>query len=36
MHHTAENFYFEDAMGLALPLALGLAIAQTGSPGFRG
>jgi thiamine pyrophosphate-dependent acetolactate synthase large subunit-like protein len=28
MHHTPENFYFEDAMGLALPLALGLAIAQ--------
>lgn len=23
-----ENFYFEDAMGLALPLALGLAVAQ--------
>jgi thiamine pyrophosphate-dependent acetolactate synthase large subunit-like protein len=28
MHHAPENFYFEDAMGLALPLALGLAIAQ--------
>jgi thiamine pyrophosphate-dependent acetolactate synthase large subunit-like protein len=28
MHHTPENFYFEDAMGLALPLALGLAVAQ--------
>src|SRR5271157_755115 len=28
MHHAAENFYIEDAMGLALPLALGLAIAQ--------
>jgi sulfopyruvate decarboxylase subunit beta len=28
MHHSPENFYFEDAMGLALPLALGLAIAQ--------
>src|SRR6478736_453975 len=28
MHHTPENFYLEDAMGLALPLALGLAIAQ--------
>ena len=28
MHHRPENFYFEDAMGLALPLALGLAIAQ--------
>ncbi|MET0219608.1 MAG: hypothetical protein ABW213_03010, partial [Tardiphaga sp.] len=28
MHHAPENFYFEDAMGLALPLALGLAVAQ--------
>jgi thiamine pyrophosphate-dependent acetolactate synthase large subunit-like protein len=28
MHHTPENFYIEDAMGLALPLALGLAVAQ--------
>jgi sulfopyruvate decarboxylase subunit beta len=28
MHHTPKNFYIEDAMGLALPLALGLAIAQ--------
>jgi sulfopyruvate decarboxylase subunit beta len=28
VHHAPENFYFEDAMGLALPLALGLAIAQ--------
>jgi sulfopyruvate decarboxylase subunit beta len=28
IHHTPENFYVEDAMGLALPLALGLAIAQ--------
>ena len=28
MHHTSENFYIEDAMGLALPLALGLAVAQ--------
>jgi sulfopyruvate decarboxylase subunit beta len=28
MHHRPENFYFEDAMGLAMPLALGLAIAQ--------
>jgi thiamine pyrophosphate-dependent acetolactate synthase large subunit-like protein len=28
MHHRPENFYIEDAMGLALPLALGLAIAQ--------
>jgi sulfopyruvate decarboxylase subunit beta len=34
MHHTAENFYFEDAMGLALPLALGLAIAQPARPVF--
>jgi len=32
MHHRAENFYFEDAMGLALPLALGLAIAQPDRP----
>jgi sulfopyruvate decarboxylase subunit beta len=32
MHHAPENFYFEDAMGLALPLALGLAIAQPGRP----
>lgn len=28
MHHTPENFYLEDSMGLALPLALGLAVAQ--------
>jgi thiamine pyrophosphate-dependent acetolactate synthase large subunit-like protein len=28
MHHLPENFYIEDAMGLALPLALGVAIAQ--------
>jgi len=28
MHHAPENFYFEDAMGLALPLAIGLAVAQ--------
>jgi thiamine pyrophosphate-dependent acetolactate synthase large subunit-like protein len=28
MHHAPENFYFEDAMGLALPLAVGLAVAQ--------
>jgi sulfopyruvate decarboxylase subunit beta len=28
MHHTPENFYIEDSMGLALPLALGLAVAQ--------
>jgi sulfopyruvate decarboxylase subunit beta len=27
-HHAPENFYIEDAMGLALPLALGLAVAQ--------
>jgi sulfopyruvate decarboxylase subunit beta len=32
MHHAPENFYFEDAMGLALPLALGLAIAQPSRP----
>jgi sulfopyruvate decarboxylase subunit beta len=31
-HHAPENFYFEDAMGLALPLALGLAIAQPARP----
>ena len=28
MHHVPENFYIEDAMGLALPLAVGLAVAQ--------
>src|ERR1700683_2295187 len=28
MHHAPENFYGEDSMGLALPLALGLAVAQ--------
>ena len=28
MHQAPENFYVEDAMGLALPLALGLAMAQ--------
>jgi sulfopyruvate decarboxylase subunit beta len=28
MHHAPENFYIEDSMGLALPLALGLAITQ--------
>lgn len=28
MHHRPANFYIEDAMGLALPLALGLALAQ--------
>ena len=32
MHHQPENFYFEDAMGLALPLALGLSIAQPTRP----
>jgi len=32
LHHAPENFYFEDAMGLALPLALGLAIAQAARP----
>jgi sulfopyruvate decarboxylase subunit beta len=32
LHHARENFYFEDAMGLALPLALGLAIAQPTRP----
>ena len=32
MHHRPENFYFEDAMGLALPLALGLAVAQPRRP----
>jgi sulfopyruvate decarboxylase subunit beta len=32
MHDAPENFYFEDAMGLALPLALGLAIAQPNRP----
>jgi len=34
MHHRPENFYFEDAMGLALPLALGRAIAQPERPIF--
>jgi sulfopyruvate decarboxylase subunit beta len=34
MHHAPENFYFEDAMGLALPLALGLAVAQSSRPVF--
>ena len=34
MHHTPQNFYFEDAMGLALPLALGLAVAQPERPVF--
>lgn len=32
MHHVQENFYFEDAMGLAMPLALGLAMAQPTRP----
>ena len=32
MHHRPENFYVEDAMGLALPLALGLAVAQPDRP----
>jgi sulfopyruvate decarboxylase subunit beta len=32
LHEAPENFYFEDAMGLALPLALGLAIAQPERP----
>jgi sulfopyruvate decarboxylase subunit beta len=32
LHHSPENFYFEDAMGLALPLALGLAIARPERP----
>jgi thiamine pyrophosphate-dependent acetolactate synthase large subunit-like protein len=32
LHDAPENFYLEDAMGLALPLALGLAIAQPARP----
>jgi sulfopyruvate decarboxylase subunit beta len=32
LHHAPENFYLEDAMGLALPLALGLSIAQPARP----
>lgn len=32
LHHAPENFYFEDAMGLALPLALGVAVAQPKRP----
>jgi sulfopyruvate decarboxylase subunit beta len=32
LHHAPENFYFEDAMGLTLPLALGLAMAQPKRP----
>jgi sulfopyruvate decarboxylase subunit beta len=34
MHHAPENFYVEDSMGLALPLALGLAVAQPKRPVF--
>src|SRR5580700_2372948 len=34
VHHAPENFYIEDAMGLALPLALGLAISQPKRPGI--
>jgi sulfopyruvate decarboxylase subunit beta len=34
VHHAPENFYLEDAMGLALPLALGLALAQPTRPVF--
>ena len=34
MHHAPENFYVEDAMGLALPLAHGLAVAQADRPVF--
>ncbi len=34
VRHRPENFYFEDAMGLALPLALGLALAQSSRPVF--
>lgn len=29
MRDAPQNFYFEDAMGLALPLALGLAVVQS-------
>jgi thiamine pyrophosphate-dependent acetolactate synthase large subunit-like protein len=32
VHDAPENFYFEDAMGLALPLALGLAVARPERP----
>lgn len=32
LHHAPENFYLEDAMGLTLPLALGVAIAQPERP----
>jgi len=32
LHHATENFYFEDAMGLTLPLALGVAISQPDRP----
>src|SRR6185437_12570792 len=34
VRHRPENFYFEDAMGLALPLAVGLALAQPSRPVF--
>jgi len=34
LHHAPENFYFEDAMGLALPLGLGVAVAQPSRPVF--
>jgi thiamine pyrophosphate-dependent acetolactate synthase large subunit-like protein len=34
LREAPENFYFEDAMGLALPLALGLAIARPERPVF--
>jgi thiamine pyrophosphate-dependent acetolactate synthase large subunit-like protein len=32
LHHAPENFYIEDSMGLALPVGLGLAVAQPGRP----
>lgn len=32
MHDAPENFYIEDSMGLALPLGLGIAIAQPTRP----
>src|ERR1700722_8020023 len=32
LHEAPENFYFEDAMGLALPLALGLSVSQPKRP----
>jgi sulfopyruvate decarboxylase subunit beta len=34
VRHRPENFYFEDAMGLALPFAVGLALAQPSRPVF--